>query len=75
MATAVAFRVGDVVRLRSGGPPMTVRGFLPDDMVLCQCFEHGACCAEAFPATMLEPAPGSGSIGGDPDDHLSLLPQ
>ena len=54
MATTVAFRIGDVVRLRSGGPPMTVRGHFPDEMVLCQWFEHGVCCTEAFPAAMLE---------------------
>ena len=54
METVVAFRVGSVVTLRSDGPPMTVRGHMADEMVLCQWFEHGVRCTEAFPAAMLE---------------------
>ena len=54
MATTVAFRIGHVVSLRSGGPPMTVRGHMADEVVLCQWFEHGACCTDGFPAAMVE---------------------
>lgn len=61
MASEKTFKPGDVVRLKSGGPNMTV-SFEEDDSVACQWFsgakldklEH----ARFAPAT-LEPAPTS----------------
>jgi uncharacterized protein YodC (DUF2158 family) len=49
-----AFQVGDVVRLKSGGPAMTVTktGF-GADMVLCEWFEEGDAKQKSFPTASL----------------------
>lgn len=38
---ATAFEVGDVVKLRSGGPAMSIYEVIDDDTVICQWFDSG----------------------------------
>jgi uncharacterized protein YodC (DUF2158 family) len=47
---------GDVVRLKSGGPSMTVGDFTPEGGVICDWFNEGECEARVFPAACLTPA-------------------
>jgi uncharacterized protein YodC (DUF2158 family) len=69
METAMAFKIGDVVQLKSGGPLMTVTGFGKDgngkERVNCTYFDkaenerHGA-----YPEESLEAyKEGTGSLG------------
>ena len=48
----MSFNLGDVVRLNSGGPPMTVRA-VDGDTVLCDWFDGTKKCEDKFPSTML----------------------
>lgn len=45
---------GDVVRLKSGGPPMTVNAALDGGAFWCQWFDGTKALAEAFPGHSLE---------------------
>ena len=36
-----AFDIGDVVKLRSGGPTMSIYDVIGDDTVICQWFDSG----------------------------------
>jgi uncharacterized protein YodC (DUF2158 family) len=51
-------QVGDVVRLKSGGPLMTTRGIDKDDPSdsWCHWFDGNRSCLELFPTACLEPA-------------------
>ena len=51
-------KVGDVVRLKSGGPKMTVRNYdLSDPLeVWCHWFDGNRSCLEMFPTATLQPA-------------------
>jgi uncharacterized protein YodC (DUF2158 family) len=56
---ADAFKVGDVVQLKSGGPQMTVK-FLDGDDVICMWFDGKRTLDERFPAeTLAKYDPGS----------------
>lgn len=56
---------GDVVRLKSGGPKMTVREEKQDGKILCSWFDrNGKLHSEAFPAQLVE-----AFISRDRDDH------
>jgi len=48
------FEIGDVVRLRSGGPKMTVHGLVSDGDVVCQWFEGNEVHEESFPKDALK---------------------
>ena len=50
------FIVGTVVRLQSGGPPMTVVGKVADDLWTCSYFENGRATNHNFPPESLVPA-------------------
>ncbi|RDC71925.1 DUF2158 domain-containing protein [Rhodovulum sp. 12E13] len=72
-----SLRVGDIVRLRSGGPDMTVEGLRSGGLVDCVWFDEGSRQAAAFHfATLLvvsslrpAPKPGDKSKGnGDAAD-------
>jgi uncharacterized protein YodC (DUF2158 family) len=55
------FEVGDLVRLKSGGPRMTVVGRMwGSDQLLCNWFEGVRSHAGSFPAKALAPAPEDG---------------
>jgi len=54
-------KVGDVVRLKSGGPAMTVTS-AKEGRVFCAWFEGTKNDSAFFPEAALEPA-------GDPEDH------
>ncbi len=47
------FKAGDVVQLRSGGQPMTVRNAYDMEAVLCQWFEGDVLRSNGFPAVCL----------------------
>lgn len=47
-----AFKVGDIVQLKSGGPPMTVKALDGDD-VICMWFEGKRTLDGRFPAETL----------------------
>jgi uncharacterized protein YodC (DUF2158 family) len=51
-------QVGDVVRLKSGGPLMTIRVIDKDDPAdsWCHWFDGNRSCLELFPTACLEPA-------------------
>lgn len=51
------FNTGDVVRLKSGGPWMTVGGGAPPGGVHCQWFEGTSLMQGNFRAEQLEPKP------------------
>jgi uncharacterized protein YodC (DUF2158 family) len=56
---AEAFQVGDLVKLRSGGPKMTVQSVnagQEDQLVHCVWFEQGSPQSHTFPAGALEGA-------------------
>lgn len=68
------FNIGDIVRLKSGGPPMTVVQLpavdlpspppLPgDDQFVCNWFEGKRHYQKSFPAEALEAAPDSDATG------------
>jgi uncharacterized protein YodC (DUF2158 family) len=68
------FNIGDIVRLKSGGPPMTVVQLpavdlpslppLPgDDQFVCNWFESKRHHQKSFPAEALEAAPDSDATG------------
>jgi uncharacterized protein YodC (DUF2158 family) len=48
--------VGDVVRLKSGGPAMTVRGCPAEKCIVCDWFNNGEVSTADFPAACLQPA-------------------
>ena len=50
------FKIGETVRLKSGGPPMTVtdRGADDEDAVWCKWFNDGNVETSEFPAKALE---------------------
>jgi uncharacterized protein YodC (DUF2158 family) len=48
------FEIGDVVKLRSGGPKMTVHGLVSDGDVVCQWFEGNEVHEENFPKDALQ---------------------
>ena len=52
-----AFKVGDVVRLKSGGPKMTVVEAKEDDSIECQWFASNEPKHETFRAETLKDAP------------------
>jgi uncharacterized protein YodC (DUF2158 family) len=64
------FKIGDIVRLKSGGPPMTVvrlpavelRGLPLDEEFVCMWFEGKRHHEKSFPAEALEAAPSSTGI-------------
>ncbi len=50
----VTYRVGDIVRLKSGGPDMTVVGTgVKYDVKLCEWFTGTTLCQSAFPPDVL----------------------
>jgi uncharacterized protein YodC (DUF2158 family) len=64
------FKVGDIVRLKSGGPPMTVVRIpaidlpsLPPEDFVCSWFEGKRHHQKSFPAEALEAAPNSEVTG------------
>ena len=48
------FKVGDVVRLKSGGPAMTVQSVKAEGRLFCQWFVEGEPHSEYFHADSLE---------------------
>lgn len=50
----VTFKIGDTVRLKSGGPPMTVKIADYADAVVCVWFDNGTQKDGTFHAAMLE---------------------
>jgi uncharacterized protein YodC (DUF2158 family) len=48
------FKTGDVVRLKSGGPPMTVTGMSQTGSVICQWFWNNKMESGSFPPDALE---------------------
>jgi uncharacterized protein YodC (DUF2158 family) len=51
----VGFKIGDAVRLKSGGPPMTVKLAEWVDAVTCVWFDGSTTKEGTFHAAMLEP--------------------
>jgi uncharacterized protein YodC (DUF2158 family) len=47
------FQPGDVVRLKSGGPKMTVSKVDDDGSLRCKWFDGSTLCEETFPAAEL----------------------
>jgi uncharacterized protein YodC (DUF2158 family) len=50
------FQPGDVVKLKSGGPPMTVECDVGDQRVSCQWFEKNELKQATFAEATLEPS-------------------
>ena len=72
--SSAPFKIGDIVRLKSGGPPMTVvqqlavPGLPPlpdDDQFVCNWFEGKRHHEKSFPAEALEAAPDSSATSID----------
>lgn len=56
--------VGSTVRLKSGGPLMTVEELIPDKKaVKCTWFEKNKLCREQFPVSILDADDGMPFIG------------
>lgn len=56
MTETPTFAAGDVVRLKSGGPKMTVLDMDGDDAVACKWFDrNGKVHSDSFPFAMIEP--------------------
>ncbi len=68
---AEKWKAGDVVRLKSGGVPMTVRS-VEGEMALCQWFEKGELQSMKFHQDMLTRAAGSASAKATADEGLGL---
>jgi uncharacterized protein YodC (DUF2158 family) len=51
----MAFNIGDVVQLKSGGPLMTVDNIDPHDMINCMWFDGREKKSGVFPAATLKP--------------------
>ena len=49
-------KVGDVVRLKSGGPKLTVIDFHKDGRAICNYFDGSRLCTPYFPVATLQPA-------------------
>ena len=64
--TEQTFDVGDTVRLKSGGPVMTITDLPGNDMCRCNWFDGTSKKVSAFPLAVLEPAspPISGLVVG-----------
>ena len=56
MMAAQPIRIGDVVRLRSGGPPMVVESVISGDVVNCVWFSEGRKFQTTFVCQTLERA-------------------
>lgn len=67
----MAFKVGDVVTLKSGGPDMTITHIKGDDTATCVWFEETTRHEGNFPLAALEepslPPVGGRTTGGDYD--------
>jgi len=55
MSVAPAYQTGQLVRLRSGGPAMTVESVAGSDMLSCVWFVDDIRRSAWFPASALEP--------------------
>jgi uncharacterized protein YodC (DUF2158 family) len=61
--SAQKFKAGDIVRLRSGGPQMTVVEYSPDNTYRCKWFDAKYNLSESsFVEDELEPAPKRGPM-------------
>ena len=58
------FKIGDVVRLNSGGPNMTVHDIRNEDDVVCTWFEKARQCEGVFKTSALSRAHSSSPIFG-----------
>jgi|ERR1039458_4272036 uncharacterized protein YodC (DUF2158 family) len=78
------FKIGDIVRLKSGGPPITVvqlpAGDLPslpplpgDDQVVCMWFEGKRHHQKRFPTEALDAAPNSDATGIDVSKLMDVV--
>ena len=67
MSDEIKIKTGDVVRLKSGGPPMTAgemtAGGIYQDRVECLWFESSILMRGGFPVDALEPCTVSGGSG------------
>lgn len=62
MSDEIKIKTGDVVQLKSGGPPMTA-GEIYQDRVECLWFESSILMRGGFPVDTLEPCTVSGGSG------------
>ena len=53
MAERQQFQPGDVVQLKSGGPAMTVGGWVAEDSVRCHWFDGATAKTEIFPTAAI----------------------
>jgi uncharacterized protein YodC (DUF2158 family) len=56
MAGDRKWKTGDIVQLKSGSPPMTVKGYYDGKLVTCQWFAGKKSERDNFPEDSLEPA-------------------
>jgi uncharacterized protein YodC (DUF2158 family) len=55
------FKIGDVVQLKSGGPPMTIARFLENGAAVCVWFNEGKPEQKGFATPLLVPVRSSKS--------------
>jgi len=62
------FKIGDLVKLKSGGPAMTVRELRADEEVLCEWFDKNVYSKEIFHQAQLRELK-------DSDSPITIIPR